>query len=352
MGRQWVVVGVFCLVVDLGFIGKALSPDWVRAPGDALATLAPFHANREVADIHNRQLSDWVLQFHPWHHHVRESYLDGRLPLWNDMSGGGQPFAANMQCEAFSPYLPLLLIGGDNFADLKQLAQLLLAQLGCLLLAARFGLSPLAGCIVALCLSLSSVQQAFALHPHSGVSAWLPLLAWTLLRLRERISLRRTASSALLTGLMILSGHPETAFTAFLAATLVAICHVVVAKSGLRSLAAFLGMTGIVGALGTLVACVQVLPFAEYLSWSFVDELRSVSSHDMTLPATYMMTLIDPHALGTPWAHRPFQGAWNFIEVAFSIGAVSIYFVLVALVNAFKWRRAARGARRSHGWRP
>ncbi len=338
----WWLAALACLACDVALLAPALFTDRVRAPGDILDATRPFTPReRPTSTPANPLLGDWPSQFLPWQRLVRRSWLSGRVPLWNDLSGNGAPLLANVQCEALSPYLPLMLAGGDQFADLKQLAQLLIAQLGCLVLAHHLRLRATAACLVALAFSFSSYMQAWAMHPHSGAAAFAPLVAWTLLRLRESPSLSRVLWAAVPIAASILAGHVETAFTFTAGACLVAWLAVSPPRHAVARAVAFPVLALGSGAVAGALCAGLIAPFFEYVALSPVVQLRTFTT-PTPLPASQLLSLLDPFAFGSPVAGaRPYAGDGNVAESTIFVGRIALAFAGIGFVNGMRSRRAA-----------
>jgi hypothetical protein len=337
--RAWWGAVVLCLVVDAAFLAEGLFlPDRVRAPADLIPAIEPLSGAQEAPRPHNLLLSDWPREFHPWHVLVRQAYREGRVPLWNEKNGFGAPLAANMQCEAFSPYLPLLIVFGDDYADVKQLAQMVLAQLFSLALARALGLPVAAALVVALGYSFSSYMQAWAVHPHPGSAAFTPAILFLLVLLRRRATLARFACAAACVGFAVLAGHLETAVMAGLSGTLIALLHRPKEMSGWREAGRFLGVATATGAAGLLVAAIVLLPFFDYLDQSEIATIR-MRTPSTPLPVDHLRTLLDPYALGHPTdPARPYVGSHNFVEGVLFIGRFAILLAAIGIVLGL-WRR-------------
>ena len=127
---SWLFALVLFVAVDALMV-PSIADERVRVPGDMVPHFPALGnvGGPPPAPVHNGILSDWMSQFCWWQVAVRESWLAGRVTLWKERSGAGMPLAANLQSEAFSPFLPLNLIGGEQYADWRQFALLLLAQI-------------------------------------------------------------------------------------------------------------------------------------------------------------------------------------------------------------------------------
>ncbi|MCB9832472.1 MAG: hypothetical protein H6807_08350 [Planctomycetes bacterium] len=325
----WLGVLLLLVAADLAFL-PALRDDSLRAPAEIKWHFPPFANERRPVPIGNAIVQDWVVQFEGWQRQVREAWRAGRLPLWSPFAGCGAPLAANMQSEAFSPFVPVNLLAGDQYPDWRQFLQLLIAQLGCLLLARQFRLGPLAGLIAALGFSTSWYLQVWAVHPHTASACFAPGILAALCALRRRIDPPRLLLVAGLVAAAILAGHIETAFKAGLTAGIVAALW---SPDGLepRRRAAFLGAAVVATLLGLLLAAVLLLPFHEMAEASLLFRSRSGQSV-VDLAPVHALTLLDENLLGNPRAgHDAWQGSRNYNECSFFLGRT---IVLLAVLGA------------------
>jgi hypothetical protein len=322
---------VFLLAVDCAFLSPALFTSDVRAPADITPHFPPFLADRpDPPKLRNALLQDWITQFHPWHHLVRDAYAQGRVPLWNDKAGCGEPLLANGQCEALSPFLPLLLLTKDQYADWRQLAQLAVSQAFCLLLAAHLGLSAWAGIVVALSYAFSSYMQIWAVHPHAASASFAPGILWALLRLSAAPAAARLLVAALLVALSLLAGHVETAAKAGVAAGAIAFLHALLRKPACGRLRFGL-LIGGAGVFGLLLAACLLVPFFDYLGQSETREVRS-RFVDQPLPLANLVTLLDPGALGSALEPPTYRGAGSWADAILHVGRAGLALACAGLV--------------------
>jgi hypothetical protein len=336
-GGAWALAILVLAVIDLAFLPTLLD-DRVRAPADVLPHFSPLGTVVEAQPIQNGITGDWIAQFRWWQRAVHDSWQAGRVPLWNERSGCGMPLAANLQSEALSPFLPLLLGTGLQYPDWRQFAQLLLAQILSLWLGRRLGLGPLASMTLGLAYSFGYYLQAWAMHPLAASAAFAPGVMAAFLGMRHKLKGRYIIEAGLLLGASILAGHIETSFKIGL------ICGAVglffwPRESGLKAvLGYFAGIAG-TGLVTVGVSAVLLLPFLELLDHSLVAVSRqghSVVDHD---PA-HLATLFDEQALGSPVADRDaYRGSLNYNEGTFFLGRIALLMAGLGLVLGWRLRR-------------
>ncbi|MFT7619341.1 MAG: hypothetical protein ACI97A_002991, partial [Planctomycetota bacterium] len=335
------LVFVICLVADLWFLRSALFHSDVRAPAADIGHSAPY--GHEVTPrperCANKTLTDWSFSIHSWQRLAREAYEQGGLPLWNDRAGCGQPLIGNLQAEVFSPYLPLNLAFGDQYIDWKQLAQMIVAQLGSLWLIWVLRLSPLAALMAAISFSFGSYMQTWAVHPVSGSAAFAPGILASFLLLRNRFCATTVFGGGLLIALSIFAGHIESTFMACMAA-----CGVGLLVSsedqtqvGFLSRVLFVPRALLVGLVGLGLAACQVFPFLDYLDQSLVMTIRDAAPR-IPIPSEQFFAIFDPKAFGFPTDDGGFVGEGNYIETTIHVGRVALVMAVVGLVQGV-WRR-------------
>ncbi|MFY9820021.1 MAG: hypothetical protein WAM82_01485, partial [Thermoanaerobaculia bacterium] len=203
-------------------LGGWIAPLMVLAPWIAgPALLVPCNLLRDMApgapvivnaDREHDLLNDVIYQILPWELEVRHALSQGRLPLWSDTLGGGSSPWANPQAGALSPLqmavrgLPLQhhLLGA-------LILKLLVGFQGTWLLARLAGRSRASSLLAAAGFALGGGLFSWALFPVTAAAAWMPWLAAGTVRLVRRPGRRAIATTAAITGVILLSGHPETA---------------------------------------------------------------------------------------------------------------------------------------------
>ena len=243
---------------------------------------APSYPRRPIAAL---TLSDPVWQFVPWLELARRELLAARLPLWNPHQDGGVPLLGNGQSALGSPLLfPALLVGVAHGWNLTLLARLLAALAGAYLWLRDRGRSPIAGSLGALAFALSGAFVAWLEHPHTLAAAPVPLLLLFAGRAAERPAARSIAGLAIATALVLLGGHPETAFLA----ALLAVGVVLVRARSPRGVASSCGAA----LLGAALAAPFLFPFMEYYAISAAR--LGADRHPFVLPLSAIVRFLLP----------------------------------------------------------
>jgi hypothetical protein len=208
--------------------------------------------------------SDLVLQIAPWLTRVREAYAAGSWPLWNPLSGAGEPLLANPQSQAFQPLVALALpfpvaAGFGVTAALR----VLLAFVFTWLLLRRQGISELAALAGSLAYGLAGFLQLWLGWPIAGSAAFLPVLLYGITMVDQRGARRDSVLLALATASLLLVGHPETALHVSLLAAAFALSRLLARPAGGRL--PLLAAWALAAGVGAGLAAPMALPAAEYL---------------------------------------------------------------------------------------
>ncbi|QEH37315.1 Bacterial membrane protein YfhO [Aquisphaera giovannonii] len=249
------------------FLGKVLSP------ADVLLVERTFHAEGDAGDYEpqNRLLMDPVLQFQPWLEFNRAMIRRGRIPLWNPYAGCGAPHLANGQSAVFDPINALAYAATVPVAlGWMAAIRLWLAGLGAFLLARFWGMSPWGRWFAGLVYPFCGFLVVWLLYPVTPVAIWLPWMVLASDRAIEDPRPRSAGLLAIVVALAILGGHIQTAAHVLLAALAFAVWRLGASvpswSERTRRMIAWSAGIG----LGTLLASVQVIPLAGYLSRSSV----------------------------------------------------------------------------------
>jgi hypothetical protein len=284
------------------FLGHGLLGAQVVLPAELLHAVYPWGAYFPVHANHNRELTDVILQFHPWFVEWASRISSGELPLWTPEAGLGLPGAARAQSASWFPLTALSLLGPALGWNLLLLCRLVLAGVGAWAWLREVGRSRGACAFGSIAFAYSLPFVTWLSWPHANVQALLPVLLLAARRLALRDGRRPAALFAATLLLMHLGGHPESTF-------LDAAASVLVFAGALRgaSVRRSLVLAG-AGVLGTVAAAVQLVPFLEYLGRSRV---LTEPGHEVTvLPASRAATWLVPLFFGREadrnlWATGP-----------------------------------------------
>jgi uncharacterized membrane protein YqjE len=163
---------------------------------------------------------------------VAGSLRRGEWPLWDPFTYCGVPIYANIQTALFYPPLFAATLAGAWLGDaalprllaISVVLQTVFAGVCTFALVRRIGAAPTAAWIAGTmyelgCFFASQTEHIGAMQG----AAWLPLIWWCVVELRERKSRLWTALLALALSMTILAGLPQVAVAAFCTAVLLAL---------------------------------------------------------------------------------------------------------------------------------
>lgn len=241
------------------------------SPADILFLSPPWkhYAPEGFTQPQNRLMSDVITAFAPYYALANRALREGEWPLWNPLEFAGMPLLANAQSAVlYPPRLLHLLFEQHRATTLYILLKLWLCGLTAFLCAQNIGIALPFARIFSVAWMLASYNLIWCNWSLTDVAAWVPLLFLGVeyaLRAHYRRAIFTIASAG---SLLILAGHPETAFamglglgTYFLARLLLNLPNDTLPWRAPLACAA-----GWTLALGICAA--QLLPFLEYLRHS------------------------------------------------------------------------------------
>lgn len=269
----------------------------------------------------NSLMFDPVMAFRPDYLLTKRTLANGEWPLWNPLEYGGVPLLANTQSTVFyPPRLLLTALDVDTAMTVFILLKLWLCGVTAFVCARVLRLSLAASRFFSIAWMLCSYNVIWANWPITDVSCWIPLLmAGAELLLGGRY--RRGFAMMVLGGtLILLAGHPETAFTMSMGLGMYFALRLLMrVGSGLKTTTvdwesiwkpALLSLAAWFVALA--VYTVQLAPFLEFLVHSFTFNERGGEEHAIQYPAGAVINYWVPRFYGT-FAERTWwdKGKWN-----------------------------------------
>lgn len=260
--------------------------------------------------------------------------------LWTADVASGYPVAADPDSMSWYPVAALGRVASLPF-ELFVISAYLLASLnGALFVWALTG-SRLAGLAGGIPLGLGGFFAAHVGHANLlHAAAWIPLVLWSLDRIRGRVSAGRVAGGAAAVALSAVAGYPHFLVKALLLSALWAVIRSVDAPAGRRR--ALLG-SGAALAAGLLLAAPLLLPMAQLSTFTARQRISFEFFSQGSFPAWQLPSLLFPQVVGG-WktlANRlPYFGDWYVSDVTAYVG--SVFALLAALGLGFRPRGMAR----------
>ncbi|HWM93056.1 MAG TPA: hypothetical protein VN493_19995 [Thermoanaerobaculia bacterium] len=155
--------------------------------------------------------SDTMLQITPWTMRVKEAYAAGGWPLWNHLSGAGEPLLGNPQTQAWQPLIwPSLVLPVQQGLVVTAAVRVLTAFACLYLLLRRQGISENPSLAASLAYGLGGGLILWLNWPMANSAALLPLLFYGIVIVDQRGAGRDRALLALAVMAFLCAGHPET----------------------------------------------------------------------------------------------------------------------------------------------
>ncbi|MCE1255277.1 MAG: hypothetical protein LWX83_17225, partial [Anaerolineae bacterium] len=235
-----------------------------------------------------------ALQFIPWRTYAFEQILNGQMPFLNAYVGLNAPLIANYQLAFFYPFtwliFPFFVLGGAPWLawahTLLVLIHLWLAGLGMAVLIKQWGGNVTGMMVGGLVFSLSGYWVTrLGFFSIISCGAWLP---WELVFVNQILqSINQSKSPfqsqlwlCICVAMQLLAGHAQITFYSLI----LALAWGLVALFNGRQIKSFITnylLIVIPVLLGSLLACIQLIPTAEYLILSqrsnSVDYMRALS---------------------------------------------------------------------------
>ncbi|MGD9684787.1 MAG: hypothetical protein AB7W16_26785 [Candidatus Obscuribacterales bacterium] len=203
-----------------------------------------------------------ILFMAPYHLMAAALWRAGEIPLWNPFSGLGSPLLADPQAAVLSPlYLPLLLWPDVHGYNLVLVLQLLVLAGGAFILARSLGLGVPAAMLASLGLAFCPYNQWYLELLGSGYCLY-PFLFWAFIRLALGPGFKNAVLVALMSALLVVSGHPEISIAGLSMASLLYF-FLLPDRQHLRSAAGWFLLSGL---LGAFLAAPVLLPFLELVT--------------------------------------------------------------------------------------
>lgn len=270
--RAWIAWGVALLVL----LGPSLFGGRVQLSAGYLTKIPPFRQlwQGPSPPPGNLLQSDTVLQITPWMVRVREAYAAGGWPLWNHLSGAGEPLLGNPQTQAWQPLVwPALILPVAQGLAVTDALRILTALVFFFLLLRRQGISEIPALAGSLAYGLGGGVLLWLNWPMANSAALLPLLLYGIVLVDQRGAGQDRALLAFAVMAFLCAGHPETILHGSILAAAFALSKLGAASvtEKIRKLAAW----AVSALVGFCLAAPALLTAAGYLPQSLRVSLLS-----------------------------------------------------------------------------
>ncbi len=308
--------------------GEVLSPADILFQNKPWAPYAPPGWERPQ----NPLMSDIVSAFVPFYTVTRIALEQGSWPLWNPYELGGVPLLANYQSAVLYP--PRLL---HAFLDLHWASsiyivlKLWLCGMTAYICGRGVGLGVGASRFLSVAWMFAGYNLIWCYWPLPDVSAWLPVVFLGTERALQGRYRAGFAATALGGTLILLAGHPESAFTMSLGVGTYFLLRLLLEGRRGRALWMPLAVSGGAWLLALLICAAQVLPFLEYLRNSSTFFERADEEKVIALPPTAVATFFVPRFFGTD-ADGNYWGAFRASTYAYMMVYPGLAVIVMAVL--------------------
>ncbi len=331
---EWTLAWLKLGLVATLFLAPALMlEDGIPSPAATLGKFVPWQGVADPLEG-NSTLIDVTFQLQPWQLFLRQQLRAGEAPFWNPHQYSGAPFWANGQSAPLFPlHLLFALLPLQLGFSLLPWLRITVAGLGAWALARELGVKPGSAMVAGLVFPLSGMVSGFLLFPMANS---LCLVPWVL-RACDRLASEKSRwpPLALLAGLQLLGGHPET----FVHTAMLSGLYLLLLPS--RISWRLWGGFAAAWLCGAAIAAVQMVPLAMNLFQSSRwQQFQAGEGISLAVIGQLLLRLGLPHAWGHP-AHSSWWGPFNY-------NATAVFAGLLVLPLAWVGLRATRHRRR---WR-
>ncbi|MEA3365524.1 MAG: hypothetical protein U9Q79_07780, partial [Candidatus Hydrogenedentes bacterium] len=269
-----VVHGLLLLLLLVCLFPAVFLHGEISLPGGGLLQISPWNQYQQAPPPENWVTQETLLQGALWYRMTTEMLEDGEWPLWNPLQLGGMPLLANSQnAVLYPPRLIHLVTDPYVGTTIYILLKLWLCGFTAYLLGRGIGLSVGPAQFLSVGWMLCAYNQHWAYWPPPDVSPWAPLVflgAEWILGGRYRKGFFTVSLGATL---LLLAGHPETAFGQGLGIGIYFVLRLFVLWRKRAWPLRHVAVAGAAWGMALLASAAAVLPLLEYLPLS--EQFRS-----------------------------------------------------------------------------
>jgi len=303
MWREVFIQAILLLALLVAVFPGAFLRGEMISPADILFQVLPWraYAPEGLGGIENANMSDVIIAFRPYYVLTKRALDNGEWPLWNHLELAGLPLLANCQSAVFyPPRLLHALLDVDVATSLYIILKLWLCGMTAYLCGRGMKLSVPVARFLSVGWMLSSYNLIWCNWPLPDVSVWIPILFLAVECVLGGAYTRGFFCMLLGGALILLAGHPETAFSMCLGLGVYFVLRLVWERRCGRRLWVPIGVCAGAWGLALLVCAAQLIPFAEYLTNSSTFFARRYDeSHHLPLKPGVTVSFWLPRFFGT-----------------------------------------------------
>jgi hypothetical protein len=336
------------ILLPMCVTGKALLTGGAFGPVDLPYFTEPLRDMRVplgVAKAHNGMLSDLYAQMIPWRKAVQFAISHGRWPLWNPFILSGTQLAAAAQPAAYSPFtLIACLLPVAHSITFSAAMTFFLAGLGAFLFARELGCRELVALSAAAGWMYAGGMAFFVLWSLGSSWAFLPFVFFATRRCVHAPGIRSAAILTAVLTLLLLAGHPETAFHIVFCGALYGVVELLAIR---RNIVRVLGAAAAAGIIALLLSAIYLMPMFEAAPQTMEQQFRMGGYRDVPRGVTpaesgaRILTDFFPHLHGRWWMRK--VPHWVPLETS-AAGSIIVALAVYALVRVRRLETTLFGA--------
>jgi hypothetical protein len=332
----------------------------ILLPLGYLTRLPPFTSLWRGTPPGNLIQSDVILLILPWLVQIRHAFAAGAWPLWNHLSGAGEPLLANPQSQALQPLAWLAFpFPVQHAVAVTAALKVLLAFVFTYLLLRRLRFSLHSALWASLAFGLAGFLQQWLGWPLSAAAAFLPLLLYSIVLVAERDSRSDRLLLTIAVAALASVGHPESELHVAVLATCFAVSRLLAAPVGQRRRITTRWL--VAAGLGGVLAAPALLPAVDFIPQTLRSDLlrsRHEAIQSQGLPAglagdrrygttagamSRLLPIVAPNAFGNNRLGA-YWGVSNTVEDATSFSGNAAFLALLLAFWPLRRRAAAVAA--------
>ena len=325
------------ILLPMCVTGKALLTGGVFGPVDLPYFTEPLRDMRVplgVAKPHNGMLSDLYAQMIPWRKAVQFAISHGRWPLWNPFILSGTQLAAAAQPAAYSPFtLIACLLPVAHSITFSAAMTFFLAGLGAFLFARELGCRELVALSAAAGWMYAGGMAFFVLWSLGSSWALLPLVFFATRRCVYAPGVRSAAILMIVLTLLLLAGHPETAFHVVFCSAIYGLVELLAIR---RNVPRVLGAAAAAGVVALMLSAIYLMPMFEAAPQTMEQQFRMGGYRDVPRGVTLaesgarILTDLFPHLHHRWWMRK--IPHWVPLETS-AAGSIIVALAVYALLR-------------------
>jgi len=325
------------ILLPMCVTGKALLTGGVFGPVDLPYFTEPLRDMRVplgVAKPHNGMLSDLYAQMIPWRKAVQFAISHGRWPLWNPFILSGTQLAAAAQPAAYSPFtLIACLLPVAHSITFSAAITFFLAGLGAFLFARALGCRELVALSAAAAWMYAGGMAFFVLWSLGASWTFLPLLLFATRRCVYEPGVRAATILMIVLTLLLLAGHPETAFHIVFCGALYGLVELVAIR---RNVGRVLGAAAAAGVIALMLSAIYLMPMFEAAPQTMEQQFRMGGYRDvprgvaLSESGARILTDFFPHLHHRWWMRK--VPHWVPLETS-AAGSIIVALAIYALIK-------------------